>query len=54
MIAVKQEPQADDPDKPPSTCELCGKPLEEGDKLICRDRIECGERRRYRRAEEGM
>ena len=43
-----------DPDKPPPACELCGKPLEEGEKLICADRIACNERRRDRREEEGM
>jgi predicted nucleic acid-binding Zn ribbon protein len=43
-----------DSDKLPPTCELCGKPLEEGEKLICGDRIACSERRRDRREEEGM
>jgi hypothetical protein len=47
-------PQMDDPDNLPRTCQLCGKPLEEGEELVCRDKIECSERRRFWRTEEGM
>jgi hypothetical protein len=54
MIGVKQGPQTADPDKPPPTCELCGKPLEEGENLICSDRVPCSERRQDRREAEGM
>jgi hypothetical protein len=43
-----------DPDNPPPTCQLCGKPLEEGEELVCRDKIACSERRQFWRTEEGM
>jgi predicted nucleic acid-binding Zn ribbon protein len=43
-----------DPDNSPPTCQLCGKPLEEGEELVCKDKIECSERRRFWRTEEGM
>jgi predicted nucleic acid-binding Zn ribbon protein len=43
-----------DPDNSPPACELCGKPLEEGEELVCSDRIECSERQRFWRTEEGM
>jgi predicted nucleic acid-binding Zn ribbon protein len=43
-----------DPDNSPPTCELCGKLLEEGEKLVCSDKIGCSERRRFWRTEEGM
>jgi predicted nucleic acid-binding Zn ribbon protein len=43
-----------DPDNFPPTCELCGKPLEKGEELVCSDRIGCSERQRFWRTEEGM
>jgi len=44
----------DDPDTQSPTCQLCGKPLEEGEELVCSDKISCSERRQFWRTEEGM
>lgn len=43
-----------DSDNSPATCEMCGKPLEEAEKLVCKDRVACSERRQFQRTEEGM